>query len=81
MKKKKLTEEQIEHVADVAADLYEKFSDVIPEGTNYLSILRAASSLIADIITRVPDDGHDAEKIDSIATETKAMAMLMRLRS
>ena len=43
MKKKKLTEEQIKHVADVATDLYEKFSDVIPEGTNYLSILRAAS--------------------------------------
>lgn len=79
MKKKKMTDADIEKVGAIAADLYEKFSDVIPEGTNLLSVIRAAESIIADMVTRVPDETNDDGKIDTIANEIKLMAKLMRL--
>ena len=79
MKKKKMTDADIEKVGDIAADLYIKFSEVIPENTNLLSVIRAAESIIADMITRVPDGTNDDGKIDTIAKEIKVMAKLMRL--
>lgn len=81
MKKKKMTDADIEKVSDIAADLYIKFSEVIPENTNLLSVIRAAESIIADVITRVPDETNDDGKIDTIAKEIKALAKLMRLKS
>ena len=81
MKKKKMTDADIEKVGDIAADLYINFSEVIPENTNLLSVIRAAESIIADMITRVPDETNDDDKIDTIAKEIKVMAKLMRLKS
>ena len=76
-----MTEKQKLTVAKIAGDLYEKFTDIIPEGTNLLSVIRAAESLISHCITEEKDESKDDECIDTICEEIKKFTKLLRAMS